>query len=29
MGRDAKLSVPLSSPFRTVFFKARLQPRKN
>jgi 2-polyprenyl-3-methyl-5-hydroxy-6-metoxy-1,4-benzoquinol methylase len=24
LGRDAKISIPLSSPFRTVFFKARL-----
>ena len=28
LGRDAKLGMPLSSPFRTVFFKARLMPRQ-
>jgi 2-polyprenyl-3-methyl-5-hydroxy-6-metoxy-1,4-benzoquinol methylase len=28
LGKDAKLGVPLASPFRTVFFKARLQPRR-
>jgi 2-polyprenyl-3-methyl-5-hydroxy-6-metoxy-1,4-benzoquinol methylase len=29
MGRDAKLAMPLSSPFRTVFFKAQLRKGEN